>query len=327
MKAAVVRQLAALIIALGGACTARAEPLVLESTIALPNTSGRIDHLSIDLNRKRLFVAEIGNGSVDVVDIAARKVVHRIAILDEPQGVVYAPKGDVIAVACGGDGTVRIFSAGDFKLRAVVRLGDDADNIHLDPRNGHIVVGYGEGRLAIIDATGAKLRDIGLPAHPEGLAVSKTGIAYVNLPDAEQIDAVDLDSGKLLGRWRTPHLSSNFPLAVNGQSRVATVFRAPPKLALLDASSGRIMTAAGTCGDADDVFFDERRGRIYVSCGTGAVESFAWKAGGLAPLGHTPTAWGARTSLFVPELDRLFVAARSGLLASNAAIRVYRPQP
>jgi DNA-binding beta-propeller fold protein YncE len=327
MKRAVIRHLAAVVFAICIAQTATAEPLVLESTIALPNTSGRIDHLSIDLNRKRLFVAEIGNGSVDVVDIAGRKVVHRIANLDEPQGVVYAPKGDVIAVACGGDGTVRIFSASDFKLSAVIRLGDDADNIHLDPRNGHIVVGYGEGRLAILDAAAAKLRDVGLPAHPEGFAVSKSGIAYVNLPDAEQIDVVDLDSGKLLGTWRTPHLSSNFPLAVDAKSHVATVFRAPPTLAVIDSNFGRIMATADTCGDADDVFFDERRSRIYVSCGAGAVESFAWKANGLAPPGRTSTAWGAGTSLFVPELDRLFVAARSGLLGSNAAIRVYRPSP
>ena len=149
MRPAVVRHLAALVFAVCGAQTATAGPLVLESTIALPNTSGRIDHLSIDIDRKRLFVAELGNGSVDVVDIAGRKVVHRLANLDEPQGVVYAPKGDLIAVACGGDGTVRIFSASDFTLRAVVRLGDDADNIHLDPRNGHFVVGYGEGGLAI----------------------------------------------------------------------------------------------------------------------------------------------------------------------------------
>jgi YVTN family beta-propeller protein len=327
MKSAIVRHLAALVFAVCGAYPAAAEPLVLESTIALPNTSGRIDHLSIDTNRKRLFVAELGNGSVDIVDVAARKVIHRITNLDEPQGVVYAPKGHLIAVACGGDGTVRIFSAGDFTLHAVVRLGDDADNIHLDPRNGHIVVGYGEGHLAIIDATAAKLRDIGLPAHPEGFAVSTSGIAYVNVPDAEQIDAVDLDSGKLLGTWRTPHLLSNFPLASDGKSHVATVFRAPPKLALLDANSGRIMAAAETCGDADDVFFDERRARIYVSCGTGAVETFARNGSRLDPLGRTSTAWGARTSLFVPELDRLFVATRAGLLGSNAAIRVYRPSP
>jgi DNA-binding beta-propeller fold protein YncE len=327
MTAAVLRPLAAFALAVCGACAATAQPLVLESTIPLPNTSGRIDHLSIDINRKRLFVAELGNGTVDVVDIAGRKVIHRMANFDEPQGVVYVPKGDLIAVACGGDGTVRIFSASDFTLHAVVRLGDDADNIHLDPRNGHIVVGYRGGRLAVINATAAKLRDIELPAHPEGFVVSQSGIAYVNVPDAEQIDAVDLDSGKLLGTWRTPHLSSNFPLALDGKSHVATVFRAPPKLALLDASSGRIIAAADTGGDTDDVFFDARRGRIYVSCGTGAVEAFAWNGGRLNSLGRISTAWGARTGLFVPEFDRLFVAARAGLLGSNAAIQVYRPSP
>ena len=133
-----------------------AEPLALETTIPLSNTSGRIDHLSVDVVRKRLFIAEIGNGSVDIVDLNARKVIQRIAGLDEPQGVVYAPKADLIAVACGGDGTVRIFTASDFSPRGVVRLGDDADNMRLDSRNGHVIVGYGDGALAIIDTANAE---------------------------------------------------------------------------------------------------------------------------------------------------------------------------
>jgi YVTN family beta-propeller protein len=86
-----------------------AAPLVLERTIALKGVSGRIDHLAVDLGRKRLFVAELGNGTVDVIDLAGMAVIHRIEGLKEPQGVAYAPGADVLAVASAGDGSVRLF--------------------------------------------------------------------------------------------------------------------------------------------------------------------------------------------------------------------------
>jgi hypothetical protein len=62
-------------------------PLALQSKIPLGEVSGRIDHLAIDPKRQRLFVAELGNNSVGVVDLAAGKVMRRIDGLSEPQGV------------------------------------------------------------------------------------------------------------------------------------------------------------------------------------------------------------------------------------------------
>ena len=91
-------------------------PLVLERTIPLPGVSGRIDHLAVDLRRERLFVAELGNGTVDVLDLAAGKVLRRIEGLKEPQGVGYSPQADVIAVASAGDGSVRLFQGSPHRL-------------------------------------------------------------------------------------------------------------------------------------------------------------------------------------------------------------------
>ncbi|MDE2184192.1 MAG: hypothetical protein KGJ78_14325 [Alphaproteobacteria bacterium] len=309
-------------------CTAA--PLALEGIIPLPNTSGRIDHMAVDVARKRLFVVELGNGSVDVVDIASRTVVHRISGLDEPQGVAYAAKPDVLVVACGGDGVVRFFDGKDYAPRGVIKLGDDADNAHLDPRNGRVVVGYGSGGLAVIDpAKGAKQSDIPLPAHPEGFIVSAVnGRAYVNVPDADAIEIVDLDAGKPLTKWTLPqHWSSNFPIALDDSGHVAAVFRSPSKLALFDEGRGQLTAAADTCSDADDVFFDIKRKRLYVSCGQGVVDIFPWNGKNLGPLERVSTSSGARTSLFVSEFDRLIVAARAGLLGSSAAIQIYRPLP
>jgi len=306
-----------------------AEPaLVLEKTITLHGVGGRIDHMAFDRGRKRLIVAELGNNSVEVIDVAAGAVLHRITGLREPQGVGYAERADVILIANAADGSVRLFAAKDFAELGAVALHDDADNVRIDPRNGLAVVGYGSGGLALIDpASRAKIADINLPAHPEGFQIDPaTGHAYVNIPDARLIAVVDLDARRLVATWPLREARANFPMALDPSlSLIASVFRSPPMLLLLDPASGAEHELLQTCGDADDVFFDARRARIYVSCGAGEIAVLEHTNARWGVLTAIQTASGARTSLFVPELDRLFVADRAGLLGSEAAIRVYRP--
>jgi YVTN family beta-propeller protein len=313
------------------AASASAEQsLLLEKSIPLEGVSGRIDHLAIDLKGQRLFVAELGNNSVGIVDLAAGKVIHRIGGLQEPQGVAYLAAQDMIVVAGGGDGSVRFFSANDVSPVGSLALGDDADNIRGDPASGQIVVGYGDGALAIIDPSSrTKLADIRLPGHPESFQLApRSAKVFVNVPDAHQIAVVDLSAKKQIANWDTHSLRSNFPMAWRDpDGPLAVVFRNPAKLALLDAETGGVIQSLKTCGDADDVFFDGKRDRIYVSCGEGAVDVMQRRPEGYRRLDRVKTASGARTSLFVPDLDRLFVAARAGRLGSSAAILVLRPAP
>jgi hypothetical protein len=303
-------------------------PLALETTIPLHDVHGRIDHMAIDMPRKRLMVAELGNNTIDIIDLDKGTSVHRISGLRAPQGVGYAERVDIILIANAGDGSVRLINARDFSPAGSVELGDDADNVRIDPRNGLAVVGYGSGGLALIDpAARTKVADINLPAHPEGFQIDpSSGRAYVNIPDAHQIAVVDLDARRVAASWSVRHARENFPMAFDpSQSLIASVFRSPPMLQLLDPVTGEERKRLATCGDADDVFFDPRRARIYLSCGAGEVVVLEHTSADWAALGEIQTASGARTSLFVPELDRLFVAERAGLLGSEAAIRVYRP--
>jgi hypothetical protein len=305
-------------------------PLTLEATIPLHGVRGRIDHMAIDLPRKRLVVAELGNNSVDIIDLTTRAIVHRISGLREPQGVGYADRADIILIANAGDGSVRLVSAEDFSVLGRVELGDDADNVRIDPRNGLAVIGYGSGGLAVIDPVSqTKIADIPLPAHPEGFQIDpSSGRAYVNIPAADQIVVVDLGVRKLGPSWPTHDATANFPMAFNPSPLlIASVFRSPPMLLLLDPHTGEEHKRLATCGDADDVFFDPRRARIYISCGAGEIAALEHKGPDWAALGTIKTASGARTSLFVPELDRLFLAERAGMLGSEAAIAVYRPMP
>jgi len=100
--------------------------LVLERTIPLKGVAGRIDHLAVDLGRSRLFVAELGNGTVDVIDLSTGAVVRRIDRLSEPQGFGYGSSADVLAVASAGHGSVHLFRGADLAPLDAVDLGDGA---------------------------------------------------------------------------------------------------------------------------------------------------------------------------------------------------------
>jgi DNA-binding beta-propeller fold protein YncE len=308
-----------------GAQTA-SPPLVLEAKIPLGEVSGRIDHLGIDLKRQRLLVAELGNNSLGVVDLAAGKVLRRITGLSEPQGVAYVPFSDSVFVANAGDGSVRVLRGEDLTAVGRIELGDDADNVRVDTVRERVLVGYGKGALALIDPISlSKTGDIRLKAHPEGFQIDETGAqVFVNVPDAREIVMADLTAGSTRS-LPTQGAGSNFPMAIDGEAhQVLVVFRSPPTLIALSSQDGRIAAKAETCGDADDVFVDRKRRRVYVSCGEGAVDVLEAGEAGYRRLARVPTVSGARTSLFVPELDRLFVAVRAG---SNepAAIWVFRP--
>jgi DNA-binding beta-propeller fold protein YncE len=308
-----------------GAQTAN-PPLILETKMPLGQVSGRIDHLGMDVKRQLLLVAELGNNSLGVVDLAASKVLRRIAGLAEPQGVAYVRSWDIVFVANAGDGSVRALRGEDLAPIGRLGLGDDADNVRVDTARSRVLVGYGKGALAVIDPVRlSKTADIPLKAHPEGFQIDEAGTrVFVNVPEAHEISIVDLAAGSTLS-LPTQGAGSNFPMAIDGATyRVLVVFRNPPILMALSSQDGHAVGKADTCGDADDIFVDRKRRRVYVSCGEGVVDVLGSDEQGYRRLARVPTVPETPTSLFVPELDRLFVTVRAG---SNepTAIWVFRP--
>jgi len=308
---------------------AETAPLQLEAKIPLGNVHGRIDHMAVDLKRQRLFVAELGNDSVGVVDLANRKLLQTIAGLKEPQGVGYEPSTDTLYIANAGDGSVRLREGNEYKSAGRIDLGSDADNVRVDTAANRIFVGYGSDALAVIDpTTRSKVGDIKVKAHPEGFQIDHdAGQVFVNVPDAHGIAVVDRASQRQTGKWPIPDHGANFPMALDPARRqVLVIFRAPAELGVFSMTAGKLITTAETCGDADDLFIDAKRGRVYVSCGAGFVDVLEASGMTYRRAARIPTVSGARTSLFVPELDRLLVAVRT-TSAEPAAIWVFRPIP
>src|SRR5262249_14206961 len=252
--------------------------LRVEAKIPLGEVRGRIDHMAADIDRRRVFVAELGNNTVGIVDVGQAQVLQVLAGLKEPQGVGYLPSTDTLYVANGGDGSLRLFQGGpSYTANGRIDFGNDADNVRVDQAKGHVVVGYGDGALAVIDgAKHDKIAEVRLPAHPEGFQLDiATGRAYVNLPNARGIAVADLSSNKVIALWPVGGASANFPMALDSDSNhVLAVFRDPPKLGVFDKRDGSIVRMVDACGDADDLFIDAKRHRIYVSCGAGVIDIF-----------------------------------------------------
>jgi YVTN family beta-propeller protein len=302
--------------------------LQLEAKIPLGNVAGRIDHMAIDLQRHRLFVAELGNDSVGVVDLKARKVVHRISGLKEPQGLAYIRVSDSLYVANGGDGSVRIFRGPDYSPAGRIDLGTDADNIRADLSANRILVGFGSGAIAMIDLReNAKTRTFALKVHPESFQLdAASGQLFVNLPNARSIVVVDANTGKETHIWPLRH-GGNFPMALDPErKRVLVAFRNPAKLGAFDWEAGGLANEVDVCGDADDLFLDQKLNRIYVTCGAGFIDVLRADDVKYPRVVRVPTVTGARTGLFVPEMDRLLLGVRAGF-KEPAAIWVYRTTP
>jgi hypothetical protein len=319
--------LVALALLAGAACEdpGGAPPLKLERTIPLPGVEGRIDHLDLDPSGALLAVAALGNGSVEVVDLAKGRVAHRLRGLEEPQGVVFLPDGR-LAVTCGGDGSVRFHAAGTFAPAGRVDLGSDADNVRLESSTGRVWVGHGRGGLAAL-ARGHEVADLKLAGHPESFQLEAKGTrVFVNVPGARHVAVLDRKAGRTLATWRLKAAGSNFPMALDeAHGRLFVGCRSPARLLVLDTADGRVRASVKVTADVDDIWLDDKGRRAFLSCGGGALDVLeATKGDAWRRVARVPTASGARTSLWDPARRRLYLAVpHRG--SQRAEIRVYVP--
>jgi DNA-binding beta-propeller fold protein YncE len=305
-------------------------PLRMVQTIPLPNVEGRIDHLAVDLKGQRLFIAALGNNTVEVLDLYAGKRIRSITGFREPQGVAFIPEFNKLFVANGKSGACDAFDGSSFKPIKSIKFSEDADNIRYDTASRRIYVGYGSGALGIIDAeNGDQLGAIKLDGHPESFQLEKSGPRiFVNIPTAQKIAVVDREKRAVTAAWPTPAAKENFPMALDEEHhRLFVGARKPAKLMVFDTESGKVVTELPSPGDADDIFYDAARRRIYISGGEGFIGIIQQQdADHYKTLTKIPTVAGARTSLFVPELNRLYLAVpHRG--RQRAEVRVYEAQP
>jgi DNA-binding beta-propeller fold protein YncE len=301
--------------------------LNLVETIPMPEVRGRIDHLDVNLKRQLIYVADLGNNTVEVANLFTGKIIHSIQGLDEPQGVGYIPQHEEIFVANGGSGDCYFYSAINYEKVATIHLSSDADDVRYDSVGRKIYVGYGSGGIAVVDADSRKvIGDIKLPAHPESFQIDKRlNRLFVNLPDANMVGVVDLNQLKLIEKWTKESSKANFPMALDpNNQRVFVGYRHPAKLVVFDSKTGNKITSNTMAGDADDLYYDDATKCIIVSGGEGYINLFKQADDNTyKQIANIPSRNGARTSLLVPEF-RVFVLACRALGDKSASLQIYK---
>ncbi len=287
--------------------------LGLVQTIPLQNVGGRIDHMDIDIPRQRLFVAELGNNSIDVIDLKSGKRINSISGLHEPQGIAYVQDQNEIFVTNGGDGTVQIFDSNTFSLVKTISLSSDADNIHYDAFQKLVYVGYGNGGLAVIDPVKNSIIDtIALDGHPESFQISDKlqPKIFVNIPESDSISVIDAQKRAVVEKWSNNGTRGNYPIALDEDNyRLFTVYRSPSQLSVIDTNTGKPVAKLDVVKDADDIWFDAENKQIYLTGGEGYLDVISQKdQNTYQEIAKIPTEQGGRTSLFVSALDRLYIA-------------------
>lgn len=293
--------------------------------VALPGVEGRFDHFSVDLENRRLFLAALGNNTVEVLDLKTNSLTKSLKGFEEPQGIKYLPDVQRVVVANGGNGTTTFIDGQTLNEAARAKLSGDADNVRYDQKNGRVYVGYAGGALAVLDNTGKQLGDIRLGGHPESFQLETNGARiFVNVPSAGHVAVVDRVKQTVVATWPVTQARSNYPMALDEEHhRLLVGCRSPARLLVYDTVSGNLVTTVEIVGDTDDLFLDSSTHRVYVAGGEGFITVLEQTdADHYRPLENVATASGARTALFVPELERLFVAVphRS---AQRAEVRIF----
>ncbi len=303
-----------------------AGPLAAIQAIELPHVEGRIDHLACDAAGQRLFVAALGNNTVEVLDLKTGTPLKSLPGFREPQGLAYLPDKNLLVVANGqGDG-VQLVNGSTYTVVGAVGLGDDSDNVRYDASAKRVYVGFGGGAIAAITPSDGKTAgQVKVGGHPESFQLERAGPRiFVNVPDASAVSVIDRQSMTVISTWGVAGARANYPMALDEVNhRLFIGCRRPAKVLVYDTSSGKNTASVDIVGDTDDLFLDSKRQRLYVSGGDGFVDVIQVQPGVLfSRIARIPTAAGARTSLFVPELNRLYVAApHRG--SQRAEIRVY----
>lgn len=302
--------------------------LQLQKTIQLPQVKGGFDLMAIDVKGQRLFISAEDNHTVEVINLQTGKPLTSLPGFNEPKWVVYLPNNNRIYVSAGGDGKVTELDGNTYNAVKTFSFKEACNNLRFDSTTNQLFVGVGKtsGSLGIIDVKQDKIAgEISLSGYPKQFEMDGDKV-YVNLPDKNTIEVVNLSSAKPVASWAVTEAKRNVPMALDRINHRLFVACEPGKFIIYSTGKGKSIQSINIAKDADGIYYDAKRKRIYVSCGEGSIEVIEQKDADHYNLIQTiSTVQGAGTSLYSPQLDKYILAVPQ---SSNqtAEIRVYQPK-
>jgi DNA-binding beta-propeller fold protein YncE len=316
---------ALLLLAARGAAAGDA-PLRLVQTIPLKGPVGSLDHLAVDARGLRLFVANTANDSLDVVDLKGGQLVRQIPGQSKVSGVAYAPDLDMIYVG-NGAGVCNGIDGKDYKVVFSAKA-PKADNVAYHPGTKAVYVAHGNTISAFDGKTGAAKGSVETPGATKGFRIDpEAGKLWVNLKPS-QIAAIDLATHRVVATYPLKRAEGASPLAYDAEAGLLFAgCRKKPMVVVVDAKSGKELASVAIPGNVDDLHLDARRGRLYASCGDGALAVIEKRGGRYEVVAQIETPKRAKTSAFSGTTGRLYLAVPRQPGMDAPEIRVYQASP
>ena len=314
--------------------------LKLLVTTPLPGYSGDFDHFGLDLKGKRLFLTAEDHKTVEVFNLMTGERLKSITGFGQPHAIVFLPATNNFIVTDGdGFGMVELVSGKDYSILNKIKLPPAVDGAIFNPVNKYYYVESGGNEpkgnthlINIIDTKTFKLvGDITLPGdHSEAMAISHDGKKlYVNLTGPKEVGVVDLTTRKLIANWPIPEAETPNSMVLDEPNhRLFIATRKPPKFFVFNIDTGKVVTSLPCTGFNDDMWLDVAHKRIYVT-GSDTTTVFEERdADHYEHIADVPTGYRAKTSLLVPQLNRLYVAVSGkGKDDAKLAMQIYEVQP
>jgi hypothetical protein len=342
----------AMVVGFGGQASAQErQALRLVQTIPLPVVRGRLDHMGVDLEKKRLFVAASDNNTLEVVDLSGGKVTKSLTGFKDTQDALFLGGNFNKLYVSSLDGHVRVFQGESFWLVQDFKIEPDANRLFNDPTTGLIYFGYGGenagfnayGRLGILQPKpGAgydqlvadMIAPTGRPGHLAQIAMDDDGTLLICDSRADQIFQFDTRKRELVKSWPARGDGAGDVALDRIDHRLFVGTRTPPEMTVYDSVSGKEVQSLPAPEAMDGVHYDANLKRIYMTGGRwygtpeaspGWVYVYQQKDPGHYDLiSRIESRPGSGTSLLVPEFNRFYVASQA-IDEQEAAILVYEP--
>ncbi len=252
--------------------------------IPLPGPPVRFDYQSLDLGSNRLYIAHMGAGKIDIVDVQAKKVEGTIAGMPGVTGVWAVPALGRIYASVTRLHHVAVIDAKT--LQVVARVGNVGfpDGIAYAPDEQKIYVSdeSGGGELVIDGPTNATsvLRLDGEAGNTVYDAGSRCILVAVQTRN--QVYVIDPRNDRILGRFSLQGAERPHGMAIDAERRLGFVANERNgRVLMVDLRRMRVMDSEPT-GDAPDVLaYDPDWRRLYVASESGVVSVFTATTTGL----------------------------------------------
>ncbi len=301
------------------------ELLRADEALMLQGEHGKFDFLSMDAAKHRLLAAHTGNGSLDVIDLDARKLVKSVPV-GAAQAAVADAKGEKYFVAASKPAKAVVVDAVKGEIISATALSGPADLLALNPRTGLLYVDHDDGKdLWEIDpASGKIVKTVALPGDsPEDLGFDPAfERLFQCMKNGSLVAVIDLAAGKVVSSWPTAPATAPHGMAVIAEEHALAVAGGNGKLVLLSDKDGHLISSADIPARVDQIAYDKDLHRIYCASGTGKIAIVHLAEGTLSMLGEVASSEGCHSIAVDPRTHKVWIAYAKG---DQSFVQSYTP--